>query len=250
MSLPLLLAIAGIGAFVGFASGLFGKGGSAIATPLLALVGIPPIVALASPLPATVPSTLAASAAYWREGLVDWPLFRWSVAVGIPATALGALCTRWIGGDMLVGATEVILVGLGLRFLLHPGDPHEIGFEPCHYRVRMIAVAGAVGLLSGLLANSGGFLLAPLYVVVLRLSIKQAFASSLAVATILAVPGTIVHAAMGHIDWLVVLVFTATSVPFAYTGAKVALRTESVKLERVYGSGLALLGLTLLAATA
>lgn len=250
MSLPLLLTIAGLGAFVGFASGMFGKGGSAIATPLLALLGIPPIVALASPLPAAVPSMLAASAAYWREGLVDWSLFRWSLAIGIPATAIGALLTRWIGGDALVGATEVILVALGLRFLLHPGDPHEIASEPRHYRARMIAVAGAVGLVSGLLANSGGFLLAPLYIVVLRLSIKQAFASSLAVATVLALPGTIVHAALGHIDWLLVLVFATTSVPFAYAGARVALRTESARLERVYGGGLALLGLTLLAMTA
>ena len=61
MSTETLIAVALIGAFVGFLGGLFGKGGSAIATPLLALVGIPPIVALASPLPATIPSTLAAS---------------------------------------------------------------------------------------------------------------------------------------------------------------------------------------------
>ena len=80
MTVETVLAVAAIGAFVGFLGGLFGKGGSAIATPLLALVGIPPIVALAAPLPATVPSTLAASYVYWRERLIDWDVFRWCLA--------------------------------------------------------------------------------------------------------------------------------------------------------------------------
>ena len=47
-----------IGAGVGLMSGLFGKGGSAVATPLLHAIGVPALAALASPLPATIPSTL------------------------------------------------------------------------------------------------------------------------------------------------------------------------------------------------
>lgn len=246
MSAETLVAVALIGAFVGFLGGLFGKGGSAIATPLLALMGIPPIIALASPLPATIPSTLAASFAYWRERLIDWRVFAWSAAIGIPATAAGAYATRWIGGDLLVTATEIVITGLGLRFLLRPGDPHEIAVEPAGYRTRLVLVAPTVGVFSGLLANGGGFLLAPLFVVVLRLSIKQSFATSLAVAAVLAIPGTIVHAALGHIDWELVAVFGATSIPLSYLGARVALRTHPVKLERAYGAGLALLGATLL----
>lgn len=246
MSTGTLVAVALIGVLVGFLGGLFGKGGSAIATPLLAAVGIPPIVAVASPLPATIPSTLAASYAYWRERLIDWHVFAWSAAVGVPATAAGAYATRWIGGEPLVLATEVVITGLGLRFLLHPGDAHERPPEIRAHRARVVAVAGAVGFLSGLLANGGGFLLAPLFVVVLRLSIKESFATSLAVAAVLAVPGTIVHAVLGHIDWELVLVFGATSVPLSYLGARVALRTHPVRLERVYGAGLALLGVTML----
>ncbi len=246
MSIETVLAVALIGAFVGFLGGMFGKGGSAIATPLLALVGIPPIMAVASPLPATVPATLAASYAYWRQRLIDWRVFRWCLVVGVPATAIGAYATRWIGGDLLVTATEVVITGLGVRFLLRPGDPHEVLAEPPAYRSRVIVVAASVGILSGLLANGGGFLLAPLFVVVLRLSIKQSFATSLAVAAVLAIPGTVVHAALGHIDWEVVAIFGATSIPLSYLGARTALRTNPVHLERAYGAGLSLLGAALL----
>jgi uncharacterized membrane protein YfcA len=245
------LWIALIGALVGFLGGLFGKGGSAIATPMLDVAGVAPISAVASPLPATIPGTLAAAYAYWQERLVDWHLVRWSVAVGVPATIAGAYATRWIGGTPLVVATEVVIIGLGARFVLHPSPPHEHLVDvPPAPRARMVAVALLVGTLSGLLANSGGFLLAPLYITVLRVPIKVAFACSLVVAAALAVPGTIVHALLGHIDWSVVAVFALTSIPLSYVGGRVAVRTHAPKLERLYGVGLLVIGLVTLAVTA
>jgi uncharacterized membrane protein YfcA len=246
VSLPTLLAVLAIGAVVGFLGGLFGKGGSAIATPLLAAIGIPAYVAVASPLPATIPSTLVAARAYWRAGHVDWRLVRWTVAVGFPATVLGALATSRISGSALVVATEVILAVLGLRFLVRPGLPHEVVRDPTWMRTRMVAVAAVVGVTAGLLANTGGFLFAPLFVVALRRGIKDAFGSSLSIGAALAVPGALMHATLGHIDWGVVVAFGAASIPLSYTGARVALRTHSVKLERIYGAVLATVGVTLL----
>ena len=246
MSPITLLAVLAIGAAVGFLGGLFGKGGSAIATPLLAAVGIPPYIAIASPLPATIPATLVAARAYWRADHVDWRLVRWTVAGGFPATLLGAYATRWISGDALVLTTEVTLTALGLRFLVRPGLPHEVVRDPTWMRTRMVGVAAAVGVTAGLLANTGGFLFAPLFVVVLHRGIKDAFGSSLSIGAVLAVPGALVHAALGHIDWTVVAVFGAASIPLSYVGARVALRTQSVKLERVYGAVIATVGITLL----
>src|SRR3954453_22858833 len=88
-----LLAVAVIGLGIGFLGGMFGKGDSAIATPLLYAIGLPAVVAVAAPLPATIPSTVAASIPYRREHLVDKRVVRWSLAFGVPATALGALLT-------------------------------------------------------------------------------------------------------------------------------------------------------------
>jgi uncharacterized membrane protein YfcA len=237
------LAICVIGLVVGFLAGMFGKGGSAIATPLLHAVGVPAIIAVASPLPATIPSTAVAGAAYWRSHFIDKQVLIWSVAFGIPATIVGAVATRWISGSALVEATDVIVACLGLRFLLFPTEEKEVVVAQSHYRLRLAIVATIVGLASGLLANSGGFLLAPLYLALLRLPIKAAFATSLAVATVLAIPGTVVHAALGHIDWTVVAVFGAASVPLSYLGAKVALRTNPRRLERIYGAALTILGI-------
>ena len=236
------IAIALIGAGVGYLGGLFGKGGSAIATPLLAAVGLPAIVAVASPLPATVPGTLVAYRRYRYSGITNPRVVRWSIACGIPATVLGAIATHWIDGGVLVKVTDVLIAIIGVRVLLRPED-NEVIHEDLSQRVgRLATIAVVVGLLAGLLANAGGFLLVPLYLEALRLPIKTALACSLAVASALAVPGTVVHAILGHIDWSVTAVFAAASIPLSSLGAKTALRLNSTHLERIYGGGLLVLG--------
>lgn len=241
------LAIVAIGAAVGFLGGMFGKGGSAIATPLLAAIGVPPIVAVASPLPAAVPGTLVAYRRYRRLGFGDPAVIRTSIVVGVPATVVGALATRWISGDALVTATEVVIMLIGIKLLARPSPTEVVRDDVPDRRARVIAVAAIVGLLAGLLANGGGFLLVPLYLAALRMPIKTALACSLAVSSALALPGTIVHAALGHIDWGVTLAFAAASIPLSSYGARVALRMRADRLERFFGGSLAVLGFVLLA---
>ena len=122
------LAIVAIGAAVGFLGGVFGKGGAAVATPLLAAFGVPPFIAVAAPLPATIPSTAVASGAYWRHRLIDRTVVVWSLGVGIPATVLGALASQFVDGHLLVVATDVVVAGLGLRFGVWGADrtPDEV----------------------------------------------------------------------------------------------------------------------------
>lgn len=242
-----LALVALVGAGIGFLGGLLGKGGSALATPFLVLLGIPPVVALAAPLPATVPATLVAAQRYRRAGLIDHRVLRWSLTTGLPATLVGALATRWIDGRLLVLATDAVILALGVRMLTHPAPTvvDTVGHEI--HRRRIVAVAVVTGLAAGLLANSGGFLLAPLFVAVLGLGIKPAFGTSLAVASVMAVPGTLVHLALGHLDLAVVVAFAAGSVPLSSLGARVALGTDATRLERGYGVVLVVLGVAFLA---
>jgi uncharacterized protein len=235
-----------IGAAVGFLGGFFGKGGSAIATPLLAAIGVPPIVAVASPLPATVPGTLVAYRRYRRYGLSDPEVIRWSIAVGIPATVAGAIASQWIGGETLVTVTDLLVAAIGLRVLLRSGDREVVRDEVSHHRLRLATVAVVSGFVAGLLANAGGFLLVPLYLAVLKLPVKTALACSLAAASALALPGTVVHAVLGHIDWTVTAAFALSSIALSSLGAKTALRIDPSRLERIYGIGLLALGATLL----
>lgn len=239
-----------VGVVIGFLGGLFGKGGSAIATPLLSLIGYSGFIAVASPLPATIPGTLIASAEYWESHLLDWEIVWWSIGVGIPATILGSLFTEFTGARPLLIVTGILVLGFGLSFLFSPKEKESTGASPdqlvekrpAYWRFRLVLIATAVGIISGLLANAGGFLLAPAYSRFLKQPIKKSFACSLAVSAALALPGTVVHAYLGHISWTVAGLVALGSVPFSYLGARIAIRSKASRLERVYGLVLTALG--------
>jgi len=238
VSAELLLGAALIGAGIGLLSGAFGKGGSALATPLLHVIGVPAIVAVASPLPATIPTTLLASRVYARERCVDGRVFRLALAAGIPATIVGAVSTRWIPGGGLIVATDMLVLVLGMRVLLRPHDANAAAVAVHSSVTRITVIAGVVGIVSGLLGNSGGFLLAPLFMTGLGMPVRRALGTSLAVSAVLAVPGTVVHAWLGHIDWSLTLAFGLASVPLANVGARLALRLRERALTLSYGFGL------------
>lgn len=244
-----------IGVMVGFLGGLFGKGGSAIATPLLNLIGVPGFIAVAAPLPATVPGTFVASIEYWRLKLIDWQIVRWSIYIGTPAAVVGSYLTLYTGAFPLLILTGLLVLFFGVSFLLVPREKDNesihvrdaVGKRPSYWHMRLILVALFVGFVSGMLANSGGFLLAPGFSRVLKLPIKKAFACSLAVSVFLAIPGTVVHAYLGHIDWLVTVFLAAGSVPSSFFGARVAIKSKSSRLEFGYGIVLTALGIFFLA---
>ncbi len=231
-----------IGAVVGFLSGLLGKGGSAITTPALQIfAGVTPFSALASPLPVTLPTTLAASFAYRGQHLINKRVVTLCILLGAPATLLGSYFSDWLGGRVLMLLTAVFVLCLGVSFLISetPIDTKAGGDIP-YWKIASVAIS--VGFLSGLLANSGGVLFAPLFIRFLKMPTKQALACSLIVAGGLAIPGTIAHWYLGHIDWSIVLVLSVSSIPFSYLGARVALTLRNQLLERIFGIMLIVFG--------
>ena len=243
----LFFGVALIGLGVGFLSGAFGKGGSALATPLLHAIGVPAIIAIASPLPATIPSTFIAGRAYARAGNVDRRILRLGLPIGLPATIAGALLTRWVPGGPLIVATDVVVLVFGLRILLMRSSVDTAPDVDRATTTRVLVIVGVVGFVSGLLGNSGGFLLAPLFMSALGLPIHRAFGTSLVLATCLAIPGTIVHAYLGHINWTITLAFACAAMPAAGAGAQLALRAKARSLTLAYGMGLTTLAGGLLA---
>ena len=165
-----------------------------------------------------------ASRVYARSGAVDRRIVRLGLPIGIPAVVVGAMLTRWIPGGPLIIATDAMVLALGLRILLTRHRAAATDGDDRATLARILMVVGVVGFVSGLLGNSGGFLLAPLFMTALGLPIHRALGTSLVLAIGLAIPGTVVHAVLGHIDWSLTLAFGLASTPAAAFGARVAMR--------------------------
>jgi uncharacterized membrane protein YfcA len=141
-----------------------------------------------------------------------------------------------VGGPALLVLSGILLAVIGVRMVL----PDRAGSgDRCAARRNNTGLVAAstfgVGFLTGLLANGGGFLLVPLFVLVLGLAAAEASGTSMVVVGILTVPTLATHWALGHIDWVVAGGFAAGLVPASIVGARLAQRLPAAKVRRAFG---------------
>lgn len=228
-----------IGALIGFAagtlSGLFGVGGGIVTTPAIQyLLGATPIQAVATPLPVIFPTSLTGAYSYARAGQVDFRAATWAAGPGVLGTIGGAALSDVVNADVLLLITAAMLGWVAIR-VLHGRQPQTRDQEATS-AWRYGAVGLAAGFVSGLLGVGGGIVMVPAFTTLLRMPLKRALGTSLAVISVLAIPGTITHAALGHIDWTIFLVVTLGVVPGARLGARIALGARERALRMAVGS--------------
>jgi len=231
---PLDILFAGLG--VGVVFGIFGAGGSAFATPVLALLGVPGVMAVASPLPAMLPASYAGARRYLRAGKLDRRVAGLAVAGGVPGTIVGALASAALGGARLLVLSGVMLLVVGARVLMPDPVGHVAKAAARRNRSALVVVlAFGVGLLTGLLANGGGFLLVPLFIVVLGLTSTEAAGTSMVAVGALTIPTLLVHWGLGHIDWTVAIAFAIGLVPGSIVGAHLSHRIPPRQGRQAFG---------------
>jgi uncharacterized membrane protein YfcA len=250
---------------IGFAAavvaGMFGIGGAAITTPgIRVLLGTSPAYALGTPLPVTIPTALAGSITYLRHGLVEKRLAVLCGAGGLVGSVGGALLTGVLNLHYLMLATGTVVLylagmtiyrGISGRYLTpapEGGEEEATGEEraggPVTFNTTLALCIGlAAGLFSGLLGVGGGVVMIPSFLYLLRLPIKKAFGTSLAVITVIAIPGTVVHAFLGHVSWSLTLYLVIGAVPGGVIGARLSIKARERVLYVLFGSLLAIFGL-------
>ena len=150
---------------------------------------------------------------------------RLTVLGGVPGTIVGALASGAVDGRILLVLSGVMLVGVGVRLLVRDGAGAATRAADRRGRTSLvIAAAFVVGLLTGLLANGGGFLLVPLFVVGYGLSAGEAAGTSMLAVGALVIPTLVSHWALGHIDWSVSFAFATGLIPGSVVGSRATER--------------------------
>jgi hypothetical protein len=241
------------GVVTGVLSGMFGIGGAMVSNPALRALGAGPRIAIGSTLPAIIPGAISGALRYRREGLIVGRVVRWTAPFGVVASVGGAFTADAIPeGRVLTIAIAVLLVITAIRVSRAPRAPVPVmaetdaetaadarvdqaaGEHVAHWK---LAVTGVIaGGLSGLLGVGGGVVMVPLFTGWLRMPLKPALATSLTCVGILAIPGTISHAALGNIDWGYALPLAVGIVPGARIGAHITIGIAERRLRVLVGS--------------
>lgn len=229
-----------IGLVSGVASGAFGIGGALLTTPgIRILLHTPARMSVGTTLPVVIPAAIVGLIAYVRDDLVDIRLATTAALSGASFAVLGAYLTQFVPGETLMIITAALILAMSIKMLPIKGGVPQPQIHP---GVAVYLLVGALsGFVSGLLGLGGGLILVPVFTVLLRIPVKTALGTSLAVVAAQAIPGTVVHALLHNIDWTVAAGLAIGVIPGARVGSKLAVRADDRKLRLIVGIGMAVL---------
>jgi uncharacterized membrane protein YfcA len=162
-----------------------------------------------------------------RAGRVDWRLVAWLT----PPSVVGALVGGYVSGVLpkrvLLGVIGVVLLGMAVDLLRpHAAVPSGRRLAP----TQAIVLGGVIGLLGGVVGLILGSLRLP---ALLRLGepIARAVGTNLVVGFFVGWAGVVGHAT-GGVDWTLLAVGAAASIPGAILGARLTGRLPEAQLRR------------------
>ena len=249
LEVPLWLEIAItvlVGVATGVLSGMFGIGGAVVSTPAIRALGATALQAIGSTLPSILPSSISGSLRYHRENFILPRVVAITSLFGVPASVAGSRLSGAVPGDghalMILTATLIAYTAYRTAFptvrtLGRAGTPHDDEW----WRLAVIGIAA--GALSGLLGIGGGILMVPAFSAWVGMPLRETIATSLACVGIFAIPGTLTHWYLGHIDWTFAGALAVGVIPGARIGAHFTINATDRALRYSVGIALGIIAL-------
>jgi hypothetical protein len=280
LALPVFLPIAGVsinmsllvsvGMVIGFLSGLLGVGGGFLTTPLLMLLGIPPVVAAASGTNSMIATSASGVAAHFRLNNVDFKMGAYCLLGGLFGSAVGVRAVKMLevrgNVDLLISLMYVVILG-GIggfmvynsieklrRGVLTPKQrplksntfttllarlPFQAEFTRSGVRHSILlpfALCSVVGVMTAFMGVGGGFMMVPVMVYLLRIPAHVAVGTSLFQVLFTCMGTTVMQSASNHsVDVVLALVIAAGSTIGAQFGARLSRHLRGEQLLIVLG---------------
>ncbi len=235
---------------IGVVLGLIGGGGSILTVPVFVyLFAISPVTATAYSLFVVGLTALVGAFQNIRKGLVD---FKTAVVFAIPSFIAVYLTRRFIMpsipenlfaiGDFMLTKNIAIMVFFAIIMLLASWSmlrnkrPEPEPGAVIVYNYPLIVVEGfVIGILTGLVGAGGGFLIIPALVLLAKLPMKQAVATSLLIIAVKSLIGFIGDVETMEIDWQFLMVISLLSIIGIFAGVKLNHLIDGKKLKKAFG---------------
>jgi len=243
---------------VGLSLGVFGAGGSILTVPVLVyLLEHGERAAIAESLVIVGGIALFGAIPYARAKLLDW---RTGLLFGFPGMAgayAGAELAAFVAGavQLIVFAAVMLLAASKMFRSAAPasggaGSKNETADDERPRPALRIVIDGlAVGVLTGFVGVGGGFLIVPALVLLARLPMRRAVATSLFIIAIKSAAGFWGYLRIlgpDAIDWTTIAVFVAFGAAGSFAGKALASRIDQRRLKRGFAVFLAIMAVIML----
>lgn len=235
---------------IGLVLGLIGGGGSILTVPVLVyLLAEDPVIATAYSLFVVGVSSLVGAFRNMQKKLVD---FRTAIVFAIPAFIAVYVTRKFlipfipdelfsVGGFLITKNIAIMLFFAVIMILASysmiksknkPTDENQA----IQYNYPLIIIEGfVVGTLTGIVGAGGGFLIIPALVILAKLPMKKAVATSLLIIAIKSLIGFIGDVQNLEIEWNFLVSFTALSVVGIFIGIWLNKFIDGKKLKKGFG---------------
>ncbi len=243
LSLDVLMLL-GLGAVIGFLSGLFGVGGGFLMTPLLIFIGVPPPVA----------SSVSGVLAHLRRGNVDIKMGVVLLVGGLAGSTAGVSLFKVLRDlgqiDLVINLSYVLLLGSlgilmtweggkallyrrrqrgGVKLHRHTwlhGLPLKMRFRRSRLYISVflpLGIGAAIGVLSAIMGVGGGFVLVPAMIYILGMPTSVVIGTSLFQIIFVATNVTFLQAVQNQtVDIVLALLLLLGGVVGAQYGSRAA----------------------------
>ena len=240
--------------FIGIVLGLIGGGGSILTVPVLVyLMGIDAVLATAYSLFVVGASSAVGAVNNYRQGLID---VRTAVVFAMPSLvavyltrlflvpsipvllfSIGNLTVTRDLAIMMLFAVVMVIAAVSMLRGKSCDTPAADTDARKPYNYPLIATEGVgVGILTGIVAAGGGFLILPALVLLVRLPMKVAVGTSLLIITVKSLIGFLGDLQAGQdIAWDFLGVFTGLAVLGIVIGSFLGQFIPGHKLKRGFG---------------
>jgi len=258
-----IILLLGIGAAVGFLSGMFGVGGGFLLTPVLIFIGVSPAVAVATQANQVLGSSVSGVLAHWSKDNVDFKMGFVLVAGGFIGSTVGVLLfsiLEQVGQEELVIrlAYVVLLTSVGALMLfeslrailrlrrrggtprkLHQhlwihGLPLKMRFRRSRLYISAILPLGlgfGIGVLSAIMGVGGAFLMVPAMIYLLGMPTRIVVGTSLFQTIFVTANVTFLHAVQNQtVDVILAFLLLIGGVIGAQIGGRVGAKLPAEQL--------------------
>nr|WP_242203508.1 sulfite exporter TauE/SafE family protein [Aestuariivivens insulae] len=235
---------------VGVTLGLIGGGGSIISIPILTyMFHINPITTTAYSLFVIGTSSSIGTLNNWKKGLID---YRIAIVFAIPAFLAVYIVRKYImpeipleiiainsfviTKDMAIMAFfAVVMIFSAISMIKKNKFFTTVQFSNRHNYPLIILAGLIIGLLTGVIGIGGGFLIIPTLVLLLKIPMKKAVATTLFIIAIKSLVGFLGDLGNTEINWGFLLIFTALSTIGIFFGTYLSAYIKGVNLKKSFG---------------
>lgn len=235
MDIALAVTVLLLGVAVSLVSGLLGIGGGILLAP--ALLYLPPMLGIGVLDMRAVAGLTMTQALFaclsgaWRHQKYDficWPLVRCMGLTILVASFAGAVASRAVRNDILMGIFALLALTAALLMVLPQEERSSAEGDALSFsRPMAVSIALSIGFLGGLVGQGGSFILIPLMLCLLRLPVRIVLGSNLAIVALASLAGFFGKLITHQIPLELGAALVVGAIPGAQIGGMMSRRTPT-----------------------